>query len=136
EPAAGTRATEAARAMTAVYPDGPHNAEALFILPSGDLYIVTKGDTDASALYRYPAAARGSARVTLERVGAALPLRSAEERVTGATSSPDGQWVAIRTYETLYFFRAAALTSGAAQDPIAFELASIGESQGEGVALT
>ncbi|MGH7449203.1 MAG: hypothetical protein ACRELT_16640, partial [Longimicrobiales bacterium] len=58
EPAPDAEATLPARPLHARYPDGPHNAEALFMLPSGDLYIVTKGDDGPITLYRYPAASR------------------------------------------------------------------------------
>ncbi len=38
----------------ATYPDGAHDAETLLVTPAGDLFIVTKGDTGAVALYRFP----------------------------------------------------------------------------------
>ena len=37
----------------ATYPDGGHDAEALLVTPDGGLFIVTKGDSGAVALYRF-----------------------------------------------------------------------------------
>jgi hypothetical protein len=59
-----------------------------------------------------------------------LPL----DRVTGATASPDGSWVAIRSNEQLFLYRAQDLVGGRGQ-PRSFDLAAVGEPQGEGVAV-
>ena len=53
----------------ATYPDGAHDAEALLVTPAGGLLIVTKGDTGAVALYRFPDELRPGATHQLERVG-------------------------------------------------------------------
>lgn len=42
EPELSDKATQPVEAFHATYPDGSHDAEALFVLPSGDLFIVTK----------------------------------------------------------------------------------------------
>jgi hypothetical protein len=86
-------------------PDGPRDVEALFVLPGGTPYLVTKGGTDAVTVYRYPGQLRPDT-VVMEEVqrlsGRGRPLL---DRVTGASASPDGSWVAIRTYQALEFYR-------------------------------
>src|SRR5262245_16777300 len=49
----------------ATYPDGPHDAEALLVTPAGDIYVVTKGNIDSVAVYRFPRDMRPDATVEL-----------------------------------------------------------------------
>lgn len=125
-----------ARAMRARYPDGARNAEAMFMLPGGDVYIVTKGNDSPPALYRFPAGMRARQDVVLERVRG--PLAQPQQRrdyITGAAATPDGRWVAIRTYGALHIYEAADLLSGGGGEPITVDLTPLGEPQGEGVAI-
>jgi hypothetical protein len=114
------------------YPDGPHDAEAVFVLPDGRLFIVTKGRDTAAAVYRYPGTLRPGL-VTLERVQQLTAgIVQMPDMVTGAASAPDGATVAIRTYSAvrLYHMDGDSLTSiGSAR------LSPAGEPQGEGIAL-
>jgi hypothetical protein len=136
EPMLANGASDPVTALHARYPDGPHNAESLFILPGGDLYIVTKGDDGPVTLYRYAAAARGDSVVTLERVRDAMSQPGDRSGyVTGATASPDGQWVAVRTYGALYFYPAEPFVTGGDVTPIMVDLRPLREAQGEGVAM-
>lgn len=124
------------------YPDGRHNAEALFVDPaSGRIYVLTKTmspGTEPCALYRFPLPLRPGRRVTLEKVGgrfaklvAPLPL------VTGATVSPDGTRLAIRTYTDAWEWRRRARASFEAIFSAPFEHVSIPlERQGESIAYT
>ena len=134
EPAPTDAQTRPAEAFHATYPDGPHDAEAMFVLPDGGIYIVTKGETGPIALYRFPQPLRAGASVRLERVvelGAAATRR--RERITGASASPDGQWVALRTLDDVSLYRTADLLRGAVRTPIRVDLRSLKEAQGEGV---
>ena len=136
EPKPGAAASQAARALHARYPDGPHNAESLFILPGGDLYIVTKGDDGPITLYRYAASARAGNGAILEKVREIMPAPDGRPgRVTGASATPDGTHVAVRTYSTLYIYEANALVSGSGPAPVVVDLRGLGEPQGEGVAM-
>lgn len=136
EPAAGAVESAPATALHARYPDGPRDAESLFADDAGNLYIVTKGRRGAVALYRYPAPFRAGETVTLERVRELFPEpRHEDDMVTSATSSPDRRWVAIRSYRTLYIYPTDALVGGADVQPVTFDLASLGEAQGESVVL-
>lgn len=137
EPAPSDSATAPAVVFHARYPDRPQDAEALFVLPTGDIYVVTKGRRDSIALYRYPKGGQhpgGTAQ--LERVRALGPRPSrSESLVTGASASPDGRFVAIRTYEALYIYETASLMGGGPTAPVAFDVRRLKQTQGEGVAL-
>jgi hypothetical protein len=139
EPEPNAGATETAERFHASYPDGPQNAEALFISPQGQLFIVTKGDSRAIALYRFPADLRPGVRMRLERVSA-LPIDRAgvgdgPVRVTDAESSPDGHWVAVRTHDAVVFYRTSDLVSGSTRESFRTDVTSLREPQGEGVAM-
>jgi hypothetical protein len=109
------------------YPDGPHDAEALLLTPSGQLFIATK-ESLASNFYT-PAEALSPARPTpLRRVASTgfLPTGTAggpagaagQVVVTGGAVSPDGRTVVLRTYTDAYVWSvpdgdvAAAISSG------------------------
>lgn len=95
--------TEAAEALPFRYPDGKHDAEAIFLDPqSGRPYIVTKKMTPPCAVYRFPMPLQPGKTVTLEKVktGKAIQPISQLALVTGAATSPDGRRVVIRTYFT------------------------------------
>ncbi len=135
EPAAGTSAP--AEALHATYPDGPHDAEALFVDRGGRIYVVTKGETGPVAVYRFPDSPRAGSVSRLERV-AVLSAGEVgrDERITGADVSADGRWVALRTLRTVAFHPFDALTTGAGGGGAArFDVSAAGEAQGEGIAL-
>lgn len=95
--------TVAAEAFPFRYPDGKHDAEAIFLDPqSGRPYIVTKKMTPPCAIYRFPMPLQPGKTVTLEKVttGKAIQAISQLVLVTGAAASPDGKRVVIRTYFT------------------------------------
>lgn len=98
-----TGETETAEAFPFRYPDGKHDAEALFLDPqSGRPYLVTKKMTPPCAVYRFPLPLQPGKTVTLEKVttGKAIQAISQLVLVTGAATSPDGKRVVIRTYFT------------------------------------
>jgi hypothetical protein len=134
EPSAPETATATAR--HARFPDRAQDAEALFALPDGGLFIVTKGRHGPISLYRFPASAAAGDTATLEFVRQlASQPRFQEDRVTAASASPDGRWVAIRTYRTLYLYPSAALVGGGRVLATAADLTPLGEMQGEALAL-
>ncbi len=122
------------RSIVARYSDGPQDAEALFRLPDGELFIVSKGRRKPIAVYQLRnGGANGEA--TLERVRELFPAPTDErDRVSAATASPNGEWVAIRTYRTLYIFGTQQLLNGG-EAAITFSLEPLAEKQGEAVAL-
>lgn len=115
-------------------PDGPRDVEALFVLQGEAPYLVSKGASDAVTVYRYPGPLRPDT-VTLEPVQRLSEgPRRLLDRVTAASSSPDGRWVAIRTYQALEFYRAAGDTLARVDGGLA-NLRTLAEIQGEGVAI-
>lgn len=141
EPDTGAAVSARAESMRVTYPDGPRDAEALLVLPDGTLFIVTKGEMGPVALYRVPEF-RNAARVQLERVATILESEGGDagrvarsNRVTGASVSPDGRWVVLRTLYRLTFYNAADFTSGNIREAFQFDVSSVRERQGEGVAF-
>lgn len=134
DPTSGTVAR--AERFPARYPDGARDAEAMFVLPSGQIHLVTKGRTGGIALFRYPLPLTPDRTVTLESVRVlaegAQPL---DRQVTGASASPDGSRVAIRTYRYVQIWRTAALLGGEPTPDLVVDLGHLGEPQGEAVAL-
>ena len=129
EPGPGDMTVEPVETWVMVYPDGPRDAEALFMTRTGAPFLVSKDHAGLTALYRVPMPAAGYIGI-LEYV-ARLPL----ERVTGADASPDGSWVALRTNTELLFYRTDELLAGKTTQPRRFGLRPLAEPQGEGVAF-
>jgi hypothetical protein len=109
------------------YPDGPHDAEAVLLAPSGQLFIATK-EPLTSNVYT-PTGPLSAARPTpLRKVASTgfLPTGTAggpvgaagQVVVTGGAVSPDGRTVVLRTYTDAYVWSApngdvgAAIASG------------------------
>jgi hypothetical protein len=138
EPAPRDASTQQAEVFDAAYPDGPHDAEALFVTPNADVFIITKGDPGPIALYRFPRPLQTGTIMRLERVGApatdAKTVDSAE-RPTAADASQDGQWVAVRTTRFLTFYRTADLIAGRWREMFRTDLSKLREPRGEGIAF-
>lgn len=136
EPRLGETKQVTARALPAAYPDGSHDAEALFRAPNGDLYIVTKGRNKPIRLYRYAAPYRYGQAVRLQYVRDIAPMpEDQRDRVSAATITPDGRWVAILTYRTLLFYRTEDLLEGRTVTPLRFDFSSLGHAQAEAVVV-
>lgn len=137
EPDGATSSVRVTDVFHAAYPDGAHDAETLLIAPDGRLFIVTKGETGAVALYRFPANMRPGATVTLERVGMPHPGGRAQmsDRITDGAMSADGEWIALRTRTRLTLHRASELLAGKWDAVSVVDLRPLGERQGEGVAF-
>lgn len=107
-PADTQRVTETARAVRLRYPDGPHDAEALYVSPRDSaIYIVSKGRGGPIRLYRVPPGAWETQRTVTAELVQTLAIRpdpSAGRLVTGAAIRRDGRLVAVRTYTEVYFF--------------------------------
>lgn len=115
------------------YPDGPRDAEAMWVDRSGSIFVVTKGRSDSVRLFRIPAAGfTGGTIVTAELVQELpiVPLVRLGRMVTDAALSPNGTRVAIRTYSEIYLF--PVLGAGRLGAPVSCNVAGL-ERQGEGV---
>jgi hypothetical protein len=140
EPRTSDTTTKPADALLFRYPDKGHDAEALFVAPDGTLFIITKGHP--TVLYRAPRDAKPGTMATLTRV-AELPTEMLlvddnrrRSRITDAETSPDGNWVALRTNSELLLFRTRDLMEGRTIDAWHADLRPLDETQGEGVAIS
>ena len=133
-PAPTDSATRPAEAFQGHFPGGGRDAEALFVMPDGSIYVITKGRTGPVELWRWPTPL-APGRAELERVRELAPrVNQLGDLVTGAGASRDGRWVAVRTYGRLALFRAADLL-GTGGPAFTMDLAPLGETWGEGVAM-
>lgn len=136
EPSPDDTMTAPAERFTLRYPAGEHDAEAMFVLPNGDVFLVTKGRHGPIGLFRAPAPLRPGASIVLEpvrQVSAGAVGRG--EQVTAAAATPDGRWVAVRTYESLFLYRTPDLLAGRDTAAARADLRMLAEPQGEAVAL-
>jgi hypothetical protein len=135
EPGIGDRATAPVERFHAIYPDTPHDAEALIVTPREEVLVITKGDPGPVAVYRIPQLRASDTPLRLERIagppsGAEL---SARDRPTAADVSPDSAWIAIRTTHWLAFHRTADLLAGRWREVSRLDLTRLEERRGEGV---
>ena len=134
EPGPG-QATVPSTALRARYPEGPRDAEGIFVA-DGRIHLVTKGREGPIRLYRFPGGAAAGAVSTLEPVAEIAPRPDGTaDYVTAATASPDGRWIAIRTYRTLVLLEAGPLLAGRPGPGRAFDLRPLEERQGESLVL-
>lgn len=135
EPVPGDAATESVEVFEATYPDGAHDAEALFVTQDADVFIITKGDPGPVALYRFPRPLRAGARLRLERVGepANTARVDAKDRPTAADVSHDGKWIAVRTTAWVAFYRTSDLTAGRWREAFRTDVSGLREPRGEGI---
>lgn len=132
-------------------PDGPRDIEALHVLEGERVFLITKGRNHPVELYALPAPLPLAptdhplrARL-VQTLGERPP--SLGRMVTGSDAWTEGrgasEWVAVRTYETLAFFRAgedgrlvpAEGEGGDGRTPGPVNLRPLREAQGEAVAM-
>lgn len=135
EPLPSDDVTAQADVFRLVLPDGPRDVEAIFVLPGERLFLVSKGRNHRVDVYRYPGELRPNQTVTLEWVQSLSTSEpSPPDQVTGASASPDGTIVAIRTYSSISLYRVEGEALGGS--PVLTQsLHTLGEPQGEAVAL-
>lgn len=136
EPMLSDRVTEV-ETFTLRYPDRPRDAEALFVTDDARGWIISKGRSEPVSLYRTPPLTAPGDTLTLEWVQDLTETAPDRDgRVTGASLSPGGGLVAVRTYLHLYFYRLSheglsPLFGGEGVNLLPFR-----EPQGEAVDLT
>jgi hypothetical protein len=135
EPAPDARESAVPERFRFSYPDGPEDAEAMFVLSDTTVYIITKGRQGPITLYRIPRL-ESPGTVVLERIQELSDgLVQLPRMVTGAAASPDGRLIAVRTYSFLQLYR----MSGGRLEPLlagdGYDLGPLAEPQGEAVAV-
>jgi hypothetical protein len=123
--------------ITLTYPDGPHNAEAMFIA-GGRIFIVTRDR--AGAVYRSTATPGDVLSAFNQSPLTIKLLRIGELKLVGVTdaeASADGMSVAVRTSNEVVIYRTAELVAApdTAQPTIRIPINRLKEPQGEAVAL-
>jgi hypothetical protein len=100
-----------ARAFGVRYPNEPEDAEALAVLPNGDLTVVTKGRTSTISFFGLSKADIAKAVLRRDVLTAASqgdtgisPDQGLGRWVTAAAMSPDGVTLAVRTYSEIFFY--------------------------------
>ena len=130
DPAADT-VSQPASIFRFTYPDGPRDAEALFVTAAG-IHVVSKGRSGPIELFRLPPPYHQDSTVAIQRVQRlGPPPASLSAQATAAAVDPAGDHVVVRTYAGLRFFQIVGDTlrpHGRAADGIA-----AGQLQGEGV---
>lgn len=115
------------------YPDGPKNAEAMFVHPTtGQVFIITK-DANGSQLYALPAPLAAGPDATASLLGD-VTVKDLLKLVTGASMAPDASGVLMRTYSSVWYFRLGAGKTPAqalAGEPCALPIPM--EMQGESI---
>jgi hypothetical protein len=132
----GSQALAGEEALTLRYPDGPRNAEAIFVDPrSGELYVIEKSsDGGPVSIFRAPADLVAGSTTELTRVGALDVPDGSSNAVTGAAISSDGTAIAVRTYGDVRIWnRAEGQSIAAALDGDSCRGPRPSERQGEAV---
>jgi hypothetical protein len=131
------------------YEDGPHDVEAMYVGSDGTTWLLTKrrlrgrgGAARPSLIFAIDADDWSRPeRLAVAVLKDSLPLvpGSAPGRLlTDAARSPDGRYVAVRTYTQVFIFRADSLSGRirTGEPPSVCHIAGLGERQGEGVTWT
>ncbi len=90
------------------YPDGPRDAQAMYLAKDGTVYLVTTGRTRGVTAYRVPAMAwLGRPWTVADSIGTLATQKVRRMgAVAGAAISPDGRTIALRTPHAVLFFPA------------------------------
>jgi len=99
----GSRQLSVDARLRLVYPDGPHDAESMFVHPkSGDVYVLTKTTSNEAGVYAARAPLSPTKQNRMERV-ASLSIDSLfGSLVTGADVSRDGRRIVLCNYLSAY----------------------------------
>ena len=136
EPDLETEEVEVTQLFRYRLPGRPQDIEAIFVVPGERIYLITKGRSGPITLFSLAPKPDSSVSELAEVQRLTPGLVQLPEMATGASVSPNGQIVAIRTYAglTLYSFRDVQLSPLVRTGGISLE--PLQEPQGEGVAVT
>ena len=134
-----------AETLTLRYADGAHDVEAMYVMPNGTMYFITKrplkdpaGRLRPALVFSLPASAWDADSVVTAALVDSLPLVPGTgpiRMITDAALAPDGRHLAVRTYTELWLF-ATDPESGRVRAnvrPTICDLSQLEERQGEAV---
>jgi hypothetical protein len=136
----------AAETLTFRYSDGAHDVEAMYVMPNGTMYFITKrplkdpaGRLRPALVFSLPASAwDADSVVTAALVDslALVPGTGPIRMITDAALAPDGRHLAVRTYTELWLFATDPESGRVRADvrPTICDLSQLEERQGEAVA--
>lgn len=129
EPATGTDTVYTWDKLSFLYPDGPHDAEAMLLdNDTKDIYIITKRDVK-SEIYKLSYPQSATTINTADSVGE-LSFTSA----VSAAISPDGTEILVKTYTNIFYWkRNAGESIIAALQRTPLTLGYLAEPQGEAI---
>ncbi|MGQ0647820.1 MAG: hypothetical protein ACT4P7_09630 [Gemmatimonadaceae bacterium] len=147
EPRADGSATDsvAAEHLHFRYIDGPHDVEAMYVAPTGALFLITKrrragasGHPRPALVFSLPPTAWDADTLAVAQLSDSLPIipGSASGRtITDASLSPDGRHLAVRTYREVFVF---ATDSGSGRvrtevRPAICDISRVERGYGEGI---
>ena len=127
------------------YQDGPHDVEAMYVPPNGDVVLITKrpmivrlGHYREALVFRLSSSLWGTKTSAVAALVDSLPIVPGSmpfRLITDAALSPDAKHLAVRTYAQVYIFATDSLTGAVKHDiaPSVCDVTTLGERQGEGV---
>ena len=134
-----------ARALHYQYADGPHDVEAMYVAPNGNVVLITKrpladaaGRLRPALVFELPAIAWNEPGIvvaplvdSLSIVPGSAPLRT----ITDASFSADGHVLAVRTYAQVFTFAADSVTGRVRRDipPGVCNIVELDVAPGEGI---
>lgn len=129
--------TVAAETFRFTYPNGPEDAEAMFVDPrDGKLYVLSKNAAGPSTIYELPQPFDPKGTAQMIDHGTFL-VNDLIPAVTGADMSEDGTGILVRTYLSVWYFAVApGETVASALSKQACGYPTPSEVQGETIAWT
>jgi hypothetical protein len=135
EPQPDDTATAPATEYRAEFTTQPTDIEAVAVLPDRGILLISKGNNDDVRLFRWPTPLTSHGAAELQPVRELAPEPTeVGDRVTGASASPNGRYVAVRTYAALALYRTQDLL-GSGRPFAQLDLDELAEPQGEAVSL-
>jgi hypothetical protein len=112
--------TRVAERLEFRYSDGPQDVEAMFVGPTGDIFLISKrptrdakGQLRPARVYRLPAASWSAPPHAIAQLVdslAIVPGTAPWRAITDAAIAPDGRYVAVRTYTQVLIFATDSTT--------------------------
>jgi hypothetical protein len=134
-PAAGGEASLVGQRFWFRYPDGQHDAEAMFLTPEGKIYLVTKEDQGNSQIFTLPELRLGSTVEAIE-VGKISPPHG-DLLITAASYKKTGDYhgISLRTYSNIFYYPIApgqAVESALQGEPCDLPAGQLVQAEGVG----